>query len=488
MSNQNTSDNFDDVLRGPTTLSGALPTAEYKTQFSIQPGNEWPERGYNAKSVWYEQNGGSITSLKAKATLAELTTDGTQTDSSVAVESPTLVYRPGSQVTVSAGVFVDVLPTGDAKYEVMFGREPRTITDALTGETYQTGIEYAGYRIVESTVSSTDRDHDLLFVVGSDDDGDGEPEENVVNITSGDWGAEDYVTKFDTAPKGEVFGKDPLDRSGPSSMEYDARKGYTYGITVGWYAPTAIVPYIVETASKGGTFKQRRHPILIYNPVESTAIQRPNQPIRVVADNGTSGQDLSARLGGRAGAYEGGSDNTPSPTSHNVYGQTVGTGDPESTTGTQGLEWYVVAVAKRTAEDPDAVVTPDDATYSVTNNAVAMVRVARESDITGTIEYDEPSNTTQGDTRVAIDAEPDTPDRLSIDTVTDPVDGETKLAGLKLNSSLLASGGNNKPGLTDTPQEFGLTIPRDLIFVYLVAARSGSSLDLDSSYTFRTIG
>lgn len=484
MGNEEDAERFDEVLRGPTNLTGAINTAEYRTQFAIQPGNEWPARGYDDTNVWYEENGGDVTSLKPKATLAELTTDGAQTDSKVAVESPTLVYRPGSELSASAGVFVDVMPTGDAKYEILFGREPRTVTDALTGDTFDVGKEYAGLRIVDGV---GDRDHDLQFVVGTDPEGDGTATERVIDITAGDWEAEEFIGEFDTEPKAIAYGKDPLDGGGPSNITFDARKGFTYGIEIGWYAPTSLVPYIIDTVSKGGTYKQRRHPILIYNPTDGPAIQRPNQPVRVVAHNGTSGDDLKARLGGRAGAYSGEAVIEPTPVNHNVYNQDVGTGSTESTTGTQGLEWYVVAVAKPRASDPDAVVSPRPPTWSVTNDATAMVRVVHESDITGTIQYDEPANVPRSQTEVAIDAVEDTPDRLSIDTITDD-DGETKMAGVKVGNGLLAAGGKNKAALTETETDFGITIPRDLVFVYMVAARAGSSLTVDASYNFINTG
>jgi len=475
---------FDEALRGATNLTGAINTAEYITQFSLQPDNEWPARGYNDSNIWYEVNGADVSSLKPKATLAELTTDGAQTDSKVAVESPSLVYRPGTELSVSAGLFVDVLPEGDSKYEVIYGREPRSIADPFTGESVDVGKEYAGLRIVDAPDAS-ERTHDLQFVVGTDPDGDGTVTENVVPITAGDWEAEEYITTFEDVPQAEVYGKDPLNGGGPSNIQFDARRGYTMGVEIGWYAPTSMVPYLVETVSQAGRYKQRRHPILIYNPIEGPAIQRPNQPVRVVADNGTSGQDLSARLGGRAGAYNGDVGISKSPIGHNAYNQDVP--GAVSTTGTQGLEWSIVAVAKVRAVDPDGVVSPRPASLLVDNNASLQVRICRESDISGTIEYDEPSNTNRADTPLAIDAVADTPDRLSINTVTDPADGEDKLAGDKVGGGLLSSGGNNKTGLTDREEDFGISIPRDLVFVWLVADL-GSNLSADGSYYFIASG
>lgn len=483
MGSEEDAERFDEVLRGPTNLTGAINTAKYKTQFSIQPGNEWADRGYDAQNVWYESNGAAITSLKPKATLAELTTDGAQTDSEVAVESPSLVYRPGAEVSASAGVFVDVMPTGDAYYEVRYGREPRTIVDPFTGESVEVGTEYVALRIVEG---SGDRDHDLHFVVGTDVDGDGNAEENVIDVTGGDWGAEEFIRTFDTDPKADVYGKDPLDGSGPSNIQFDARRGYTMGFEIGWYAPTSISPYLVETTSAKGIYKQRKHPILIYNPVEGPTIQRPNQPLRVVADNNTSGQDLRLRMGGRAGAYKGESLLEPTPINHGSFNQDITT--TGGTAGTEGLNWLVHAVVKPRATDPDVVVAPRPPTHSVTNDGVAMVRVARESDISGTIEYDEPSNTTRSDTVLAIDAKEDTPDRLTLDTVTDPADGETKFAGKKVGNGLLESTGKNQSTLTDISEDFGVTIPRDLVFVYLMATRDNSDIAADTSYNFVSTG
>jgi len=165
-----------------------------------------------------------------------------------------------------------------------------------------------------------------------------------------------------------------------------------------------------------------------------------------------------------------------------AYGQTV-----PSTGGivcTAGLNWHVVGVVKSQASDPDTVIQPQPPTYSVNNSATAMVRVARESDLSGTSEYDEPSNSIRADAEFAIDAKTDTPDRLDINTVTDPADGETKMAGFQVGDGLLSPASKNKAALTNIEEEFGLTIPRDFVFVYLMAARAGSDVEVDASYQF----
>lgn len=476
---------FDKMLRGPANLTGAINTANYIAQFVIQPDGNWPARGFDAENVFYQSNGGDVTSLKPQATLAELTTDGAQTDSTVAVESPTIVYRPGTEVTASAGLFVDVLPTGDSKYEIMYGREPRTIVDPYDGSETDVGVEYAGLRITDG---SGDRDVGVEFVVGSDRDGDGEPTEIVVPITGGDWKDGDFVGEFDEhsngGAKARVYGIDPLDGSGRSGLDFDPRTGYVFGFEIGWYGPTALVPYIVETTGVAGAWKQRRHPVLIYEPVEGPSIQRPNQPIRVVADNGTTGQDLKARLGGRAGAYRGDLNLKRTPDVHQTRNQTIAS--TGGTTGTEGLNWYVVAVVKSRATDPDVIIAPETPTFSGDNQGSTMVRIADESSISGTIEYDEPSNTHRSDVSFAIDAKSDTPDRLSLDTST--IDGEEKFDGEKVGAGFIQSGALNEAGLTELRNIFGFTIPRDKVFVLLAAARGNSDVALDTTLGFTTSG
>ena len=55
---KNTEDErFDEVLRGPTNLSGAINTAEYVAQFNIQPDDNFGPRGYDVRNIWYEENG-----------------------------------------------------------------------------------------------------------------------------------------------------------------------------------------------------------------------------------------------------------------------------------------------------------------------------------------------------------------------------------------------------------------------------------------------
>lgn len=481
MGNKEDAERFDEVLRGATNLTGAINIAEYTAQFTLQPDNDWPARGYDAANVWYEVNGADVSTLKPNATLAELTTDGAQADSKVAVESPTVVYRPGTEVSASGGLFVDVLPTGDAKYEIIYGREPRTITDPYDGTNVEVGKEYAGFEIVED--SSSSRDHDLEFVVGTDVDGDGTAEENRVSITNGDWGPEEFVTEFDTDPKAVVYGKDPLDGSGPSSIDYDAKRGYLYGLEVGWYAPTTLTPFVIETVNIAGTYKQRKHPILIYNPLEGPSIRRPNQPIRVVARNGSSGQDLQARLGGRFGGYRGDLRLPEIPTTHRSNNQDVpSTG---GTAGTGGLNWYVAAVVKPRATDPDTVIVPQAPSYEPDNRAASMIRLLPESDISGTINYDEPSNTHRADVRFAIDAVEDTPDRLSVDTET--IDGDTKFKGQKVGGDLLAAD-KNTPTLTQGDKDVEFAIPRDYCLAYMVAVRGNNDVVLDGVFDFTAVG
>lgn len=482
MGNEEDAERFDEVLRGPSNLSGAINVAEYTAQYNLQPDNEWPARGYNAKNIWYEENGAVIQSLKPNATLAELTTDGAQTDSRVSVEGPVTIYQPGTEISASAGLFVDTLPTGDAIYEVKYGREPRTITDPYTGTGVGVGVEFAGFEVVEDPDS--ERSHDLEFVVGTDVDGDGTAEVNRIPITNGDWKAEEFIQEFDTAPKAEVYGKDPLDGSGPSAIRYDATNGYLYGLEIGWYAPTALTPYVVETTNVNGTYKERKHPILIYQPKEGPAIRRPNQPIRVAADAGTSGQDLQARLGGRFGGYRGRLKTSPAPDTTEVYGQDV-LGDT-GTTGTEGLNWSVVAVVKARAVDPDTVVIPKTPSYTPDNPATTMVRLARESDLSGTIEYDEPSNTARADVEFAIDAAPDTPDRLDLGTAT--IDGETKFVGQKVGGDMLQAD-KNTPTLSQGDRDIDFVIPRDLVLVYMVASRDTTTdIILDAVYDFTVAG
>lgn len=481
MGNNIDHERIDEVLRGTSNLSGAINTAEYTAQFTIQPDTEWPSRGYDAQNIWYEQNGADISSLKPLATIAQLTTDGTQADSRVAVESPVVVYRPGTEVSASAGLFVDVLPTGDSKYQIQYGREERTIVDPYDGTEIAVGKEYAGFEIVED--SASDRSHDLEFVVGTDVDDDGTAEENRIPITNGDWESNEFITKFTSDPKAKAFGKDPLDGTGRSGIDFDATRGYLYGLEIGWYAPTALVPYIVETADVTGSHKQRKHPILIYNPIENPTIQRPNQPITVVADNASSGQDLQARLGGRFGGYRGSLRVQQIPTTHRVGNQDIPTAG--GTTGTGGLNWFISAVVKPRAKDPDAVVVPNPAVYQPDNPAASMVRLADESDISGTIEYDEPSNTHRADTVFAIDAKEDTPDRLSL--ATDTFDGESKFVGQKVGGDILI-GDKNEAQLSRGDKDFDFVLPREQVLVYMIAARSNSDVILDSVYDFNTVG
>lgn len=483
MGNNNEDDEFDEVLKGPQTITGAVNVAEYNTQFTIQPDSSFTGQGsFDEENVWYEENGGTVESDKPNETAAVLTTDGVTDGSRASLETPTLVYRPGTHVDVSGGVFIPGDgPTGDGKVEVLYGREPRTIVDPYSGESVPVGVEYAGFRLRE--IAGSDRNYDLEWVVGSDFDNDGVAEERVVPITDGDWGPNEYITSFDPPQSADVLGLDPFDGSGPSGISFKKREGYVFGIELGWYGPTSMLPYITEVGNVAGTWKQRKWPILLYNPNEAPAIRRPNQPLRINVDQGTSGQAIEVRVGGRKGAYRGDVVREPATKTHTAPTTTIST--TGGTAGTEGLNWYVVGVVKSRAVDPDVVLAPNAPSLIVNNPAGVQTRIVNESDLSGTIAYDEPSNTQRANVKFAIDAAADTPDRVSVDTYQ--IDGEAKFAGVKVGNGLLSSGGKNKPELNEA-QDFGFTIPRDKCLVYMIAAKSNSDVEVDVLYKVETTG
>jgi len=480
MSDETFPGGFDDVIYGPANINGSIDVSEFRAQFNIVPDTAFDGADeFDRKNVWYVTNGGLVESLRPNASLAQVTTDGAQTDSTAALETaPVLAYRPGTQVDASTGVFLDVPPTGDAKYEIAYGREPRTLTDPLDGSTVEVGNDYLAYRIRNDGGTTA-----LEFAIGQDFDDDGTAEENVVPITNGSWSSEEVAAKFTNNPKGIAYGHDPLDGEGPSGIDYDPTHGYVYGFLIGWYGPSAVTAYVVDTRNISGAWKERRYPVLTYQPSEDPAINRPNQPIRVYADNATSGDDLQARVGGRQGSFRGETTAPPDPLEHKQTGVNVPvTG---GTTGTEGLNWHVVAVAKARTLNPDAVIGFIEFIAAADDALATQWRLVDESDLSATPSYDEFANIQGRYSKVAIDGKTDTPTRISLNTSS--VDGETKFRGIKADGHLYgASQSFNVFGSSRRP--FAFSFVRDKCLVLLCAARGSSDLSLDYSLSVAAKG
>jgi len=457
---------YDRAMRGVATVNEAVTTASLNSQFELLPDTAFVStQDFDADNVWYERNGGGVSGRVEDGVdrLIGLDLDGAQTDSYASVETaPIVVYRAGTKIFGAVGAWVDDYPTGDATFDIEYGREARTLTKE-DGTTVDVGTEF--YRL--RTVANPDNDPpvDLEFTVGTDFDDDGTGETNTITVTDTRPGE---VVDFDTDPKAKYYAIDPFDGEGPTERTFDPKIGYIYGFLIGWYGPSSVVPYITTTANMYGNVVERIWPLGIYDPLERPSLLRPNQPLKVSVDNGTSGQALSARVGGRQATYFGNVQATPNPTQHYAIGQTH-----DGSTGTEGdvtgSNWQVAAVVKRKANRPGTALGILKTTIATTSGLAVQGRVVPESKISGTLSYTAPSDYEGTSSALLADCASDTPDRLTVGTETKD-DGSTKLVGSKYDGDLIGQGKNDLT-LGETESNFAFPLVRTHPTVILASVR-----------------
>jgi hypothetical protein len=86
-------------------------------------------------------------------------------------------------------------------------------------------------------------------------------------------------------------------------------------------------------------------------------------------------------------------------------------------------------------------------------------RVIGEDDLSGTLDYHEPSDTHGESTYVQLDAQPDTPDRITVDTAE--IDGRTRLLGKSWGGRLVSGSGQNNKFTIGEANEFRLQFVRN---------------------------
>lgn len=469
---------YDRALRGVADINNSVSVAPLSTEFDLLPDTVFNgTQNFDEENVWYERNGGDVSGRVVNGVdrLIDLSTDGAQTDSYASVESAQIgIYRAGTKVFAAVGAWLDDYPTGDAYVDVEYGREPRTLTTE-DGADITVGTEFYRLRTVEN--AANDPPVDLQFRVGTDFDDDGTGEENVITVTGQTPGG---FVDFDTDPKARFYVIDPLDGSGPSGITYDPKRGYIFGVLIGWYGPSSVIPYITGVGNMYGTHVERVWPIGIYDPIERPSLLRPNQPLKATVDNGTSGQSLSARVGGRQVSVYGDILSNANPTQHYVIDQTHDGG-----TGTEGDEtgsnWQVGAVIKRKANRPGTALGILKETVASDSGLMIQARLIPESKITGTINYTRPSDVEDVSSALLVDCADDTPTRLSIGTET-KAGGETVLVGKKFDGNLLGSG-KNEVFLGETEGDFQFPLVRENPTVILFSVRDRTaSPDVDWSF------
>ncbi|AGM11799.1 hypothetical protein M201_gp28 [Haloarcula californiae tailed virus 2] len=452
MGTQNLPKDIDRELRGPIQVNQALDVTTRKGFWNFQPDRDLTTRqNFDPYNVWYERNGG-VTD-RAGSGLYRVQTDGATQDSEAIIETSDLgVYRPGTLANVSGGTWFDVAPTGDAFYEIGYEQD---------GDPERLGFQ-------------VDSDERVKFVFDSSRYTDGP-----FTVTNGMM-QDGQVTAIEDGGStvAEVYGLVEQDH-GFQPEDWQVGRGYLYGITLGWYGPTSVMPWVGEVANAQGNFVQRAWPLAMIRPVDGPLIEKPNRPWSVRAHQGTSGTALQARIGGRQFSTSGDVLLNAEPTFDFASQQSV------PTTGQGEGNWSVVGVIKRksgyvgTALGMDALrVVPQS------NNVAVLTRVVDPSFLSG-VSYDEPVDVHADQTAIETDIRSDTPDRVTLAEAT--IDGTTKLEGIGWTGGL-ANASNQGTGETRISAGFDFPIIREFPTVILAAVRGNNAATVTTGVEVLEVG
>lgn len=451
---------MDDALRGVANINGVIPVGALKGLWNVTPGEEFTElQDHNAENWWRELNGGDVSLVNE---LNEISTDGTQANSEVVLETSSLgIYRAGTQVRVAGGFTTADDLTGNQYYEFGYGREGGNshifFRDTADDLELRAENEISGEKVVSRSAGHLEPGR----VTGLDTDGNEVPVDDPSEVL-------------------RVYGIDPMDGSGPSNITYDRRRGYVMGFLIGWYAPTVTVPFLVGMGDVGGEYRERTFPLCILEPIGEPLISRPNEPWKFKASNaGTApgaGSGLRMPTGGRQFSFAGDILAGKDDISHQTQQITIpmdGTGATVDLPDGSTREYYVVGVFKRDTDNEETAVSLGSIRALSNNSLQVHPRTIPESDLSGTLDYNPPSDTHSESTYVVQDSQPDTPTRVTIDTAT--IDGRTRLLGKGWDGTLVPGGGN--PGTREFGEgrDFGLQFVRNNPVVLVATTPSGSS-------------
>jgi len=118
-------------------------------------------------------------------------------------------------------------------------------------------------------------------------------------------------------------------------------------------------------------------------------------------------------------------------------------------------DYYVLGVFKRAPENEETSVSLGTISATSNNDLYVHSRVIPESDLSGSLEYSEPTDTHAEESYVLVDAWGDTPDRVTIDTAT--IDGRTRLKGKSFGGKIVSGSGSKNDFLLGA--EKNITLP-----------------------------
>lgn len=451
----------EDALRGVSNLNGAIAVENLNSLWNVTPGDPFTDlQTFDTINAWNEIAGATV-SLQDGLNVLE--TDGTQADSRVTLSTAPLgIYRSGTQVRAAGGFTGQSPPTGDQYYEWGYGRD--------------SGDSYIRFRQTAD---------DLQIRVSNEVSG-----EKVISRAAGDLepGGKVPIEDANGNLVARCYGLDPMDGTGPSGIDYSPEEGVLSGFRIGWYGPSVTVPNMTQVGDIAGNYREKVFPLCIIETVGEPLITRPNEPWVWIADNsGTApgtGGGLRLDTGGRQFSYGGDIESVRRDIAHQSPVM-----NPDFTTGGSTVElqeaggdtrtWKVLGVYKRSPNDEETAISLADISMTSNRNLYIHARVLPESDITGTLEYSEPTDTHGESSYVQVDMWADTPSRLSVDTTT--IDGRTRLKGKSWGGQIVGGSGSRNSFTVGDANEFALQFVKNYPVVLLGTA-------VDPADTSATIG
>lgn len=456
MPGNNLPEDIEVALRHNAVANNTLETASRNALLNLKGNRPLTDRQqFDTENLWREVNGGTVERVND---LYRLATDPNQAGSVAELESANLgVYRSGAINEFSAGVYLDNgLPSDDGEVRLGFGNNE--VDDGL----YHV-FDSQGWAFTIEALNNEDVDTARY---------DGEWEQGTVT--------EKQDSNGDTL--GYVYGLDPATGTENSEIEWDPTHGYVYGATVGWYGPSSTLVWVLAISDQGGQWVQRRWPMFLYRPVQQPAISRPNRPIHVSVDSGSTAQDLAVRVGGRQFAYQG----DVEPQDKEVFEQASNIPLPEDGTGVGDDDWYPVALIRRSEPHAGVAVGLKEWQVSSTSESTYIhTRVVDPQYITGA-SWDPPREMGASQTVLEFDIKSDTSTRVDVEAFTDS-DGVVKPQGVAVAGDHVGTGAKNTATTGSLLGSLSWPLVRDNPTVLFARTRTGTSAELDVLATLREI-
>jgi len=444
MGDETQAEYINSMLRGRISLNSGVHVAGVTGQWSLPPDRTLTDRQqHNPWDVWIEEGTDTTVTLaevlpgSPDREINTLSTDDSDASARAVLETgPLGIYRSGTTVTNSAGVWVQDLPSG----YVEVGHTQEGTTDALTWR-----------------ITSAD---DLQFRIRNQ-----ERDEVTLSRASGDF---DVGVKESVGP-GEVIGLNPVDGT-RYGVTWDKGRGHVYGVVIGWYGPSSVMGYITGFGEYQGRWSYHTWPVFLYKPTDGPAIQRPNAPNRVEVNNDGTAAENNVLVGGRQFMARGEFEDVPEPNHTYAFNQSL----PNDGTGSGAEDWYVIGVVKRKAGQLSTAVGVEEIAVEPSNEAVAVkTRVVDEQYLSGT-SYSNAKGVHGEESSLEYDIAEDTPDRVTLDEFTDPDDSITKPEGVAFGGDVATS---SSPQTRETARlaAFDYPIIRDHPTIITASVLSGVS-------------